>query len=83
MKKTAKFQSTTTSYARLRGWLALVVTALKSFQRPTFARIGDDNTFVASDSSCVKIFDLRSGKAEMTIRQRVINSTPVYLNEFE
>jgi hypothetical protein len=38
-------------------------------QRPTFEGAGDPNTFVASDSTCVKIFDLRSGKAEMTIKQ--------------
>ncbi|KAL7550284.1 hypothetical protein ACHAWF_013524 [Thalassiosira exigua] len=50
-------------------------------QRPTFERIGDDSTFVASDSSCVKIFDLRSGKAEMTIHQSCINSHPVYLHD--
>ena len=46
-------------------------------QRPVFE---DGKTLVASDSSCVKIFDLRSGKAEMTIQQRCINSSPMYLN---
>lgn len=50
-------------------------------QRPTFEQMGDGTTFVASNSSCVKIFDLRSGKAEMTIRQRCITSTPVYLSD--
>lgn len=50
-------------------------------QRPTFARAGDESAFVASDSSCVKLFDLRSGKAELTINQRCVNSTPVYLND--
>lgn len=50
-------------------------------QRPTFEGAGDLNTFVASDSTCVKIFDLRSGKAEMTIKQHCVFSTPVYCSD--
>ena len=50
-------------------------------QRPTFEKAGDPSIFVASDSVCAKIFDLRSGKAEMTIHQRCVNSVPVYLND--
>lgn len=48
-------------------------------QRPTFEKLGDDSTLVASDESTVKIFDLRTGRAELTIRQRCENSTPVYV----
>ena len=47
-------------------------------QRPTFEKLGDDSTLVASDESTVKIFDLRTGRAELTILQRCENSTPVY-----
>mmetsp|Transcript_1484 Transcript_1484/g.3127 ORF Transcript_1484/g.3127 Transcript_1484/m.3127 type:complete len:737 (-) Transcript_1484:81-2291(-) len=50
-------------------------------QRPTFERAGDKNTFVASDSSCVKIFDLRSNKAVMTIKQQCVYSMPMYLSD--
>jgi hypothetical protein len=50
-------------------------------QRPTFEGAGDPNTFVASDSTCFKIFDLRSGKAEMTIKQHCVFSTPVYCSD--
>lgn len=50
-------------------------------QRPTFEMAGDSSIFVASDSLCAKVFDLRSGKAEMTIHQRCVNSVPVYLND--
>ncbi|KAK1745634.1 hypothetical protein QTG54_003558 [Skeletonema marinoi] len=49
-------------------------------QRPTFERIGDNDTFVASDRSCVKIFDLRSGKAEMTIQQKCVSSEPIIVS---
>ena len=56
-------------------------TDVEIVQRPTFEQAGDENTFVASDSACVKIFDLRSGKAEMTIKQRCIFATPVYFSD--
>mmetsp|Transcript_20227 Transcript_20227/g.24920 ORF Transcript_20227/g.24920 Transcript_20227/m.24920 type:complete len:857 (+) Transcript_20227:25-2595(+) len=49
-------------------------------QRPTFERIGDKDTFVASDRNCVKIFDLRSGKAEMTIQQKCVSSEPIIVS---
>ena len=47
-------------------------------QRPTFEMAGDENTFVACDQACVKIFDLRTGKAEMTIKQQCVSVTPLY-----
>ena len=54
---------------------------IKIVQRPTFEAIGEENAFVASDETCVKIFDLRSGKAEMTIHQKCLSSTPMYLSD--
>jgi len=48
--------------------------------RPTFESMGEENIFVASDKTCVKIFDLRTTKAAMTIRQKCINSTPISVN---
>lgn len=51
--------------------------SIEIVQRPTFEELGDVNTVVASDKACVKIFDLRSGKAEIIINQRCVNSTPI------
>lgn len=48
--------------------------------RPTFDAMGEENVFVASDKTCVKIFDLRTAKAEMTIHQECLHSTPIPVN---
>ena len=48
--------------------------------RPTFESMGEQNVFVASDKTCVKIFDLRSAKTEMTIHQECLHSTPIPVN---
>ena len=48
--------------------------------RPTFEAMGEENVFVANDTTCVKIFDLRSAKAEMIIHQECLRSTPIPVN---
>ncbi len=48
-------------------------------QRPSF----DQSLFVASDKNCVKVFDLRTGKAEITIAQKCEHSSPMLIDGHE